>query len=234
MPELNGLKDQLSYDAGRYPTSVFGSLLNRYYSILFIDTETTGFNAETDHITEFAAIKINREGAEEEFTTFVKLPEGTTVPEKIIAITGITDEMCNSGIPGGELYHRLISLMEGKTLLVAYNLQFDASFLLALSPDRTDETALLPNKKLDYLDALTVYRDRAEAPHKLSDAIQHYNVSGKNSHRAIEDAMGLMEVTKAMAAEKDDLLSYINRFGYKAKYGISGKHIDGIKYFEQL
>ena len=231
---MNGLTDQLSYDACRYPESVFGSLMNCYDSILFVDTETTGFNAETDHITEFAAIKIKREGAKEEFSTFVKLPQGTSVPEKIIAITGITDEMCNSGISGKELFHRFISLLDEKTLLVAYNLQFDANFLLALATDRADETALLPNKQLDYLDALTVYRDRAEAPHKLSDAIQHYHVSGKNLHRAIEDAKGLMEVTKAMVAEKDNLLAYINRFGYKAKYGISGKHIDGITYFEQL
>jgi len=56
----------------------------------------------------------------------------------------------------------------------------------------------------------------------------------RNSHRAIEDALALLEVTKAMAAEKDDLLSYVNRFGYKARYGINGKQIAGISYFEQI
>ena len=50
----------------------------------------------------------------------------------------------------------------------------------------------------------------------------------------MDDAEALLEVTKAMEAEKNDLLSYVNRFGYKAKYGISGKQIEGITYFEQL
>ena len=87
---------------------------------------------------------------------------------------------------------------------------------------------------VDYLDAMTVYRDRASAPHKLSDAINHYSVAGSNSHRALDDARALLEVAKALEAEKNDLPSYINRFGYKAKYGINGKQIEGITYYAQL
>ena len=133
--------------------------------------------------------------------------------------------MCASGISRDELKAQILSLTDGKTLLIAYNTQFDASFLTRLMGGPLD---------VDYLDALTVYRDRTAAPHKLCDAIEHYRVYCRNSHRAMDDAEALLEVTKAMVAEKNDLLSYINRFGYKAKYGIGGKQIDGITYFEQL
>ncbi len=202
----------------------FESLLSVYDSVLFVDTETTGFNAETDHITEFAAIKVTQSGREP-FCTFVQLPEGVSIPENLVAITGITDKMCSTGVSRDELLARFTALFDKKPLIVAYNAQFDASFLMQLSGEPL---------KADYLDALTVYRDRAEAPHKLSDAIEHYRVHGRNSHRAKDDAEALLEVTKAMEAEKSDLLSYVNRFGYKAKYGISGKQIEGITYFEQL
>ncbi len=231
---MNELKENEIAMVGRYPVSALSSLLGCYDSIVFIDTETTGFHAETDHITEFAAIKVKGDSTEERFDTFVKLPDGFSIPENLIAITGITDEMCKTGIEGKELLNLLLSLLGNRSLIVAYNTQFDASFLLTLALKNGREKALLPSENLDYLDALTVYRDRAEAPHKLSDAIVHYGINGKNSHRAIEDAEALMEVTKAMAAEKDDLFSYINRFGYKAKYGVSGKRIDGISYYEQL
>ena len=47
----------------------------------------------------------------------------------------------------------------------------------------------------------------------------------------MEDAQALMEVTGAMAAEKDDLLSYVNLFGYREKYGVNGKRIEGVRYY---
>ena len=39
---------------------------------------------------------------------------------------------------------------------------------------------------------------------------------------------------KAMESKKSDLLFFINRFGFKRKYGVNGKQIDGITYFAQL
>ena len=219
---VDGMKAHLASIQAVYPP--FDSLLSVYDSILFIDTETTGFDSESDRITEFGVIRVTRSGCDS-YRTFVQLPDGVSIPEKLVAMTGITDAMCKTGITEEELRNRLSSLTQGKTLFVAYNAQFDASFLTRLMG------APLP---VDYLDALTVYRDRAEAPHKLCDAIDHYRVYGRNSHRALDDANALMEVAKALEAEKNDLLSYVNRFGYKAKYGISGKQIEGITYFEQL
>ncbi len=217
----DGMRSHLASIQALYPP--FGSLLSVYDSILFVDTETTGFHSETDSITEFAAIKVTR-ADQQTFRTFVRLPEGISIPGKLTALTGITDEMCASGISTDELRSRILMLIDGKTLLVAYNAQFDASFLTRLTGGPLD---------VDYLDALTVYRDRASAPHRLCDAIGHYRVYGRNSHRALDDAEALLEVTKAMDAEKNDLLSYVNRFGYKARYGIGGKQIEGITYFEQ-
>ena len=210
---------------------MFDSLLSVYDSIIFVDTETTGFNSETDYITEFAAIIITPSAPEIRFSTLVQLPAGASIPPELIAMTGITDDMCRTGITPAGLYSRFSSLLDNRTLIVAYNAQFDVTFLKRLEREYGKKKDDL---RCDYLDALTVYRDRADAPHKLSDAIAHYGVDGVNSHRAMEDAEALLNVTQAMAEEKDNLPEYINRFGYKRKYGISGGRIEGVEYFEQL
>ena len=54
-----------------------------------------------------------------------------------------------------------------------------------------------------------------------------------NSHRAIDDVLATVEVMKAMEREKDDLISYVNIFGYLAKYGCDGKKIRSVRYRPQ-
>lgn len=89
---------------------------------------------------------------------------------------------------------------------------------------------------VDWLDSLTVYKDRRPYPHKLANAILAYGLEDKvqNSHRAIDDVLALFEVLKAMDAERDDLASYVNLFGYNPKYGVSGRRIVGVRYLVPL
>ena len=42
----------------------------------------------------------------------------------------------------------------------------------------------------------------------------------QNSHRAIDDVLATVAVLQAMWEERDDLLRYINLFGYNARYGL--------------
>ena len=123
-------------------------------------------------------------------------------------------------------------MIAGNTLLLAYNAHFDLSFLYYLLL-RDGDPMILKGK--DKLDLLTVYRDRHSFPHRLASAIDTYGLSGKvvNSHRAIDDVLATVEVMKAMVAEKDDLLNYVNLFGYLAQYGLDGKPIGSVTYKPQ-
>ena len=49
----------------------------------------------------------------------------------------------------------------------------------------------------------------------------------------MDDVLATLEVMKAMEREKDDLLAYVDLFGYNPKYGISGKPISSITYKPQ-
>ena len=123
-------------------------------------------------------------------------------------------------------------MFQGNTLLLAYNAHFDLSFLFYLLLRSGDPTIL---KGKDKLDLLTVYKDRRSYPHRLCNAIEAYDLSGKvvNSHRAVDDVLATVEVMKAMEAEKDDLLRYVNLFGYNPKYGVEGKPIGSVTYKPQ-
>ena len=55
----------------------------------------------------------------------------------------------------------------------------------------------------------------------------------QNSHRAIDDTEALYEVCKAMDAERDDLIDYVNLFGFNPKYGVEGKTIKRVTYHAQ-
>ena len=220
---VDGMQDHMCSILRAY--SPLHSLLQMYDSLLFVDLETTGFNPETDSITEFAAIKVERNGHIHRECTFVCLPDDASIPEEVVAINGITAEMCKVGISHNELYKRFMSLFGRNTLIIGYNAQFDVSFLEEIRKE-CDGVPF----NADYLDVLSVYRDRARAPHKLSDAIRHYSLGCKNLHRASDDANALYEVTKALANERDDLLEYVNLFGYRQKYGICGHRVSGVKY----
>ena len=54
-----------------------------------------------------------------------------------------------------------------------------------------------------------------------------------NSHRAIDDVLATVAVMEAMEAERDDLMRYVNLFGYNPKYGVEGKPIGSVTYKAQ-
>ncbi len=215
--------------------------MNKFFdefdSILVLDTETSGLDFKDDRIIELAVIRYvpceNGGKIDFEMDDFIKLPEGRVLDEKIIELTGITDKMLEEeGISDTECAEKFASIFTEKPLIVAYNAQFDLNYLFYFL-HRAGLSDVLKRAKM--LDALTVYKDRHEYPHRLENAIEIYNLQDKvvNSHRAIDDTKALLEVMFEMAKEKDDLDKYINLFGYNPKYGVSGAKISSIKYLPQ-
>ena len=210
-------------------------LLQQFKKIVFFDTETTGLDPEKDQIIELAAALVTENGIELKIDAFCKLPEGEKIPEKIVELTHITDDMlADKGIDYREACRIFCNMLhsDSEVLLVAHNIQFDLLFILEMFK----RCGMVPKApKLRALDSMTVYKDRAAYPHKLANAIEHYGLADKvqNSHRAIDDVAALFEVCKAMDAERSDLLSYVNVFGYNPKYGVSGKRIEKVAYWPQ-
>lgn len=215
--------------------SNLSTLLDRYKALVVFDTETSGLDFDNDQIIELAALRVERTATgglriAGKMDTFIKMPEGETLPENIVSLTGITDERLQTeGVHPAKAASQIAKLMQnGPTLMIAHNAQFDACFLRGLL--RGQKVG-----RIDWLDSLTVYKDRRAYPHKLANAIIAYDLTGKvqNSHRAIDDVLALFEVLKAMDDEREDLGSYVNLFGYNPKYGVSGRRIVGVRYEPQ-
>ena len=77
--------------------SNLSTLLDRYKALVVFDTETSGLDFDNDQIIELAALRVERTATggiriAGKMDTFIKLPEGETLPENIVSLTGITDE----------------------------------------------------------------------------------------------------------------------------------------------
>ena len=213
------------------------TLFSRYDRLMLFDTETTGLLYSRDEIIEFAAVVVERVNGVptvvREYDELVSLSPGGFVPPKIQELTGITTQMIRErGLPKTRVCCDIAEMVQGNTLLLAYNAHFDLSFLYYLLL-RHGDPAILKGK--DKLDLLTVYRDRHSYPHKLCSAIECYGLSGKvvNSHRAVDDVIATVAVMEEMEKERGDLLRYVNLFGYNPKYGIEGKPIGSVTYKPQ-
>lgn len=214
------------------------SLLTKYSRLLVFDTETTGLSPRQDEIIEFSAavVELREEKPQviQEYDNLVSLSPGRFVPPKIQQLTGITDQdLAQKGISKTRLCRDVAELLAAPdTLLLAYNAHFDLCFLY-YTLQRDGDPAILRGK--DKVDLLTVYRDRRSYPHRLASAIESYGLSDRvqNSHRAIDDVLATVAVLEAMGEEKDDLLNYVNIFGYNARYGLEGKPIGSVTYRPQ-
>lgn len=216
--------------------SNLNSLLSRYDAVIFFDTETSGLDPAKNQIIELAAVRVERNAEGFPFVaatmdTFIRLPEGEKLPSEIVELTGITDTMLlDEGVTPEAAADEIAEMMQADAILMcAHNAHFDAGFLRKLLIGRHFGPCI------DWLDSLTVFKDRRPYPHKLQNAITAYGLDNKvqNSHWAIDDVLALFEVVKAMDEERDDLTTYVNLFGYNPRYGVSGRQVRGVTYAAQ-
>ena len=211
----------------------FDAFFEKYDRLVLMDTETTGLEFPRDEVIEFSAVVLERQGIVQQYDELVTLSPGGFIPQKIQQLTGITDmDIRERGLPKTRVCRDIADLIGGNTLLLAYNAHFDLSFLYYMLL-RDGDPQILKGK--DKLDLLTVYRDRRPFPHRLSSAIEAYGLSGKvvNSHRAIDDVLATVAVMEKMMEERDDLMNYVNLFGYLPQFGIDGRPIGSVNYKPQ-
>lgn len=210
-------------------------LWQEFDRIVIFDTETTGIEFGKDRIIELGAVSLENRTEIDSMDVLIRLPEGELLPPFITELTGITDlQLYAEGVSQKEAVEAFCHLLDGaeKPLLIAYNAQFDLNFLYHfLRPYQRVDVL----KKPRFLDALTVYKDRRDYPHKLCNAIDAYALGDRviNSHRAVDDARATVALLEAMAFERDDLEQYVDLFGTHPKYGASGRKISSVTYRTQ-
>ena len=210
-------------------------LWEQFDRIVVFDTETTGLDYRRDRIIEIGAVSLEDGVETGGMDLFIRLPEGRRLDPFIVNLTGITEERLEAeGVGDREAAGAFAKLLEGaeRPLIAAYHAQIDLNFLYGLlRPWGLAEVLRKPR----LLDAMTVYKDRRDYPHKLENAIEAYHLEDKavNSHRAIDDARAAALLLEEMAAERDDLERYVDLFGVHPKFGVSGRKISSVTYRPQ-
>lgn len=101
-------------------------LLNTEFVVF--DTETTGFTPYQDQMIEIGAVKIKNGVVSERFDELIN--PGRKLPEKIVELTNITDEMLKDCDNEENATKRFLEFV-GDAPMVAHNAKFDIGFISA-------------------------------------------------------------------------------------------------------
>ena len=160
-------------------------LLDTTYVVF--DLETTGFNAGgADSIIEIGAVKINNGEIIDRFDELIN--PGRKLPQKIIELTNITDEMLE-GKDNEENTVKKFKEWVGDLPMVAHNAKFDVSFIvMAHNKYNLGE---FTNTVIDTLE-LSRALDTGYSRHSLSALVKRYDVPWDETahHRGDYDAEG--------------------------------------------
>ena len=155
------------------------------------DIETTGLSFQNDKITEIGAVIVKKGEILARYDTFVN--PNMKIPENIVELTGITDEMVADA---RDIKDVLLEFFEfvGKRILVAHNAGFDTGFIRKAC----EETGL--QFDYTYLDtvALSKFANPDLKKHKLDVLADYFKLGEFNHHRACDDAEMLANILSAM------------------------------------
>ena len=154
---------------------------------IVLDIETTGLSFRTEKITEIGAVKVKNGEIIDTFECFVN-PE-IPIPQRIVEITHITDEMVRNAGTIDMVIPKFLDFI-GNLKLVAHNADFDVGFLkynaenLGLKMDN------------EYIDSLKLSRQLYPEfkKHKLGIIAEKLGIKVENAHRALDDVKTLVQV----------------------------------------
>ncbi len=181
-------------------------------SIVALDIETTGLDADRDAVIEIGAVRFNSRRVEDEWSALIN--PRRAIPPFITQLTGITNAMVQSAPTVDDVISDLSDFVADLPIL-GHNVSFDLSFLQKQGLFRFNEV-------LDTYDLASVLLPGA-GRYNLGALAQTLAVPLPATHRALDDA----RVTQAVFARLYeralnlplDLLAEIVRLGEQQEWG---------------
>lgn len=192
-------------------------------TLITFDTETTGLPVWSEpsggenqpHLVEIAAklVDINTKEVLGQVNTIIK-PNGWIIPEEVIAVHGITNEVANEqGRDEKEVLLEFLALWEKADIRVAHNQSFDERIIRIAIKRYLDEEMATRWKEGEKACTGLLAKPIMQMPPKsrwgfkmpkLSEAYKHF--TGKElvgAHRAMTDVDGCLEVYFAITDQQD-------------------------------
>jgi DNA polymerase III epsilon subunit family exonuclease len=165
-------------------------------SFCALDLETTGTNAGLHMIVEVGIVRFTMGGIVEIYESLVN--PGVNIPEDVIAVHGITDEMVRNSPRIGDILDDIMRVIRD-SILVIHNPGFDLSFL-GWAFHKNESVAPV----MQAVD--TVRLSRLAWPglgnYKLETVCENLRLN-ISPHRALPDALACMEVFKHAVKQQD-------------------------------
>lgn len=162
-----------------------------------IDLEMTGLSAKYNKVIEIGAVRVRAGEVTEALELFVnpKCP----IPENVVELTGITDDMVASGLEEDEAMERLLDFI-GEDVIVGQNVNFDYSFI------KQWEVNHKCKKERKGCDTLKIARVLLppEQPKKLENLCEFFQIERLRAHRALDDALETMQVFEHLKKISED------------------------------
>lgn len=177
-------------------------LYNNSNVICLFDTETTGLSSEKERIIEIGAkkIRLTNNGFEEldSLEIYIKPPIKKTLSEKIIELTGITNEFLADMDIEEDCFPVIYKFFEDVDCIGAYNIPFDMGFMKALY-QRNGKEFVITNTFDVLVFARTLISKSECNSHKLSSIAEYLNVNEDiQFHNAIDDVEATCRVFRKL------------------------------------
>lgn len=163
-------------------------------SYIAFDLETTGLRPTLDRILEIGAVKV--EGGEVTGTYETFINHGMPIPERIVELTGITEEMAAQGT---DLRTAIEGFLEfaGDGVLLGHNVIFDYSFM---KRNVINLGGTFERKGMDTLQLARLLLVQLEGK-SLDKVAAYYGISQEHHHRALDDALTTARIYERIREE---------------------------------
>ena len=165
--------------------------------LIAIDLETTGISPEHNRIIEIGAIRVE---TKEVFHVLVnpKMP----LREKIVQLTGITEELLQDAMSEAEAIKALIKFLKEDRILLGHNISFDHSFLVTAMQRCGHEVPEFLG-----IDTLKLSRSLcSELPSKTLEAMcEHFGIVNERAHRALADVKATIQLYECLKEQGGDV-----------------------------
>lgn len=178
-----------------------------------IDLEMTGLNPKLDKVIEIGAVRVRGHKEAARYATLVN--PRRSIPERVMELTGITNEEVAAGLDEDEAMQALIAFIRDD-VMVGHNVSFDYSFMKQWAVNKRIPLTLRACDTLRIARAILP----GEQSKKLEDLCVYYRIERERAHRALDDAVETHRILECMMQqilpEKTELL-IPRELTYKAK-----------------
>ncbi|MDD7363432.1 MAG: type I-E CRISPR-associated endoribonuclease Cas2e [Peptoniphilus sp.] len=168
-----------------------------------LDVETDGLDEKKHEIIEIGIVRVD---GDKKDNYHALIEHRHPLPEKIVALTGITDQLLSErGRPLEDVLPEVMQFI-GDRPIVGYNVAFDVKFLdRAL---RTSDEGALKNRCID-LKAMVKKEKQFLKSYTLQSVLKAYGIGRTVPHRALEDA----EIIEELSGKVNEFLKFKNEKG---------------------